>query len=224
LQIADLYAKKNNLSLQHDMPVAEVKPERAKKIAAAFEAATHAPHHPDVKAAYGALIHETGKQLAHMISHGVKFSKIEPHMKNPYPGGSKDLFNDVNKNNHMWYFPTDSGFGTEDKNYSDHPLLQPVYVEGHGHITANDAFRLVHDYFGHAKEGFGFGPKGEENAWQHHMQMFSPLAQKALTAETRMQNSTVNFGSNAEHNKKNPEKTIYADQKATLAPDWAMEV
>jgi hypothetical protein len=90
-------------------------------------------------------------------------------------------------------------------------------------MLANDQFRIVHDVLGHAKEGYGFGAQGEENAWNHHKQMYSPEAQKALTAETRGQNNHVNFGPHAEHNKANPAQTIYAPQKAGLMPDWTVE-
>lgn len=84
----------------------------------------------------------------------------------------------------------------------------------------NDMFRIVHDYFGHAKEGNGFGPNGEENAYLNHAKTYSPEAQKALATETKGQNSWVNFGPHGEQNRANPSKTIYADQKAGLLPDW----
>lgn len=32
----------------------------------------------------------------------------------------------------------------------------------------NDKFRAIHDLFGHAGEGYGFGPRGEENTWIKH--------------------------------------------------------
>ena len=61
--------------------------------------------------------------------------------------------------------------------------------------NANEKFRAVHDYYGHlgTKTPNTFGPKGEENAWMTHKQMYSPLAEPALTAETRGQNSWVNY-------------------------------
>jgi hypothetical protein len=60
-------------------------------------------------------------------------------------------------------------------------------------LSSNDMFRAVHDYFGHAIKGNSFGPKGEEIAWASHAQMYSPLARIAMTAETRGQNSFVNY-------------------------------
>jgi len=52
-----------------------------------------------------------------------------------------------------------------------------------------------------------------------HKKDFSPLAQKALATETMGQNSWVNFGPYGEKNKKNPQNTTYAEQKAGLLPD-----
>ena len=61
-------------------------------------------------------------------------------------------------------------------------------------LTSNEQFRAVHDFFGHGTRGSTFRPGGEEAAYASHAQMMSPLAQMALAAETRGQNSWVNFG------------------------------
>lgn len=61
-------------------------------------------------------------------------------------------------------------------------------------LNSNEQFRAVHDYFGHATRGATFRPGGEELAYASHSQMLSPLAQMALAAETRGQNSWVNYG------------------------------
>jgi hypothetical protein len=219
-QVADSYAQSRGLKLNHNIPAAKVNPEHSKKIAEAFHSAKHEPQNPHVQQAYQSLIGETNDQFKHILGTGLKVSKMKPGMENPYKS-SKDLFHDIKNNNHVWYFPTETGFGQQD--VPDHPLMQPTeHMDAEGKpMVANDIFRIVHDYFGHAKEGNGFGPNGEEGAWQHHMQMYSPLAQKALTAETRGQNSWVNFGPHAEHNRQNPHLTRYADQKATILPDFA---
>jgi hypothetical protein len=60
-------------------------------------------------------------------------------------------------------------------------------------LTANEMFRAVHDLFGHGTRGATFRPGGEELAYASHSQMMSPLAQMALLAETRGQNSLVNY-------------------------------
>lgn len=60
-------------------------------------------------------------------------------------------------------------------------------------LNENEMFRAVHDAYGHAVHGNQFGAKGEEIAWGLHQQMYSPLAKLAMTAETRGQNSFVNY-------------------------------
>lgn len=220
-EIADAYARKKGFQIKHGKDENPLDENRGKHIANAFESMEHNPSHPEVQKAYNALINETKDQFEHILKHsGLKVSKITPDMENPYKTGSKALFEDIDKNNHMWYFPTESGFGSDDS-YSDHPLMQNVKLSNGQEMPANDMFRIVHDYFGHAKEGVGFGPKGEEHAWRAHMPMYSPDAQKALTTETRGQNSWVNFGPHGESNRADPANTKYADQKAGLLPDWA---
>ena len=219
-QVADSYAEGKGFKLNHDFVPPKVDPTHAANIARAYHDMKHDPHHPDVKQAYNDLINETAEQYNHIVNTtGMKFSKMTPGQENPYKT-SKALFDDIKNNNHMWYYPTESGFGSGDNQTSDHPLMQDVKV-GENTMKANDMFRVVHDVFGHAKEGFSFGPEGEEKAWNHHMQMYSPSAQRALTSETRGQNSWVNFGPHGEQNRKDPANTVYAEQKAGLLPHWA---
>lgn len=88
---------------------------------------------------------------------------------------------------------------------------------------ANDLFRIVHDYFGHLKEGYGFRAAGEDNAWRSHASMYSDLARPAMTTETRGQNSWVNYGPHGEKNRTaSAADTVYADQKVGLMPEWTM--
>jgi hypothetical protein len=72
-----------------------------------------------------------------------------------------------------------------------HPFLSDVDPDTG--LSANEMFRAVHDYFGHGTRGATFRPGGEELAYASHSQMMSPLAQMALAAETRGQNSFVNY-------------------------------
>jgi hypothetical protein len=51
----------------------------------------------------------------------------------------------------------------------------------------NDAFRAVHDVFGHIAANRGVDHQGEEGAYQHHRQMFSPEARPALANMLREQ-------------------------------------
>jgi len=221
-QVAQSYADKKGFKLDHAATKLKIDPNHSTKLAQAYEGMKHDPAHPQVRRAYDALINETSDQFHHIKSTGLKFSKIKPDMQNPYKN-SKDLHEDLKNNNHMWYYPTEQGFGSGDPG-KDHPLMrQTDHKDNEGQfMPANDVFRIVHDYFGHGKEGFGFGAAGEENAWAHHSKMFSPDAQKALTSETRGQNSWVNFGPHGKANQANPSKTVYAQQKAGLLPDWAL--
>jgi hypothetical protein len=157
-----------------------------------------------------------------MQKDGIKISKIKEGMSNPY-SNSKAMIDDVAKNKHLWYYPTEQGFGSSGANQSKHPMLKVTdLLDNEGKpMLANDVFRAVHDYEGHYKGNNKFGALGEEKAYQQHKKMFSPEAVKALTTETRGQNSWVNYGPYGESNRKNPANTIYADQKAGLLPDWA---
>lgn len=83
-----------------------------------------------------------------------------------------------------------------------HPLLT---------VEENNIFRAVHDFFGHAASGRGFDADGEEAAWVAHSSMFSPEARRAMTTETRGQNSYYNFF--------DPENKQFAEQKAALFPE-----
>lgn len=61
-------------------------------------------------------------------------------------------------------------------------------------LTANEMFRAAHDFYGHGPQGSTFRPGGEEMAYASHSAMMDPLEQFALAAETRGQNSWVNYG------------------------------
>lgn len=223
--LANDYAKSQGLAVSNK-PSEYVKnePHIGKRIAEAYETMPHNPNDPNVKRAYDALVNETQAQYKMIKDTGIKIEPMPADAPNPYPNGSKDLFADIDTNKHMWYYPTEHGFGSQGAAASDHPLLQPTPELMNGKpMLANDMFRIVHDVFGHIKERTGFGPRGEENAWREHMKMFSPEAQKALTTETRGQNSWVNYGPHGENNRANPAKTVYAEQKAGLLPEWAMK-
>lgn len=205
-----------------DFKVPEVKlnPKHGATIAQAYEQMKHDPTHPEVQKAYNALISETKNQFQDIMKSGLKISRIKPGMDNPYKN-SKELHKDIAENNHLWYFPTEQGFGGEEDEGRNHPMLQSTGLQhGKNELLANDIFRIVHDVYGHHKGGkSGFGPKGEHKAYLTHKQMYSPVAQKALATETLGQNSWVNYGPHGEHNRTNPAQTKYAEQKAGLLPD-----
>lgn len=193
----------------------------AKRIAQAYQNMKHDPLDPRVKAAYDALIRETLAQYQLIKATGLKVEFI-PEGQDPYAASPRMAIEDVRNNNHLWVFPTDSGYGMDkDAEFlKNNPLLQPTdeYI-GRRQLLANDVFRIVHDYFGHIQEGNGFRADGEENAWRIHASMYTPLARAAMTSETRGQNSWLNFGPHGKKNRnaKNAE-TVYAEQKIGLLP------
>jgi len=203
----------------------KVDPARATRIAAAFESMAHAPHDPAVAASYAAMIKETLAQWEAVKKTGLIVEPIKPGMVNPYGASPRLATQDVVDNNHLWFFPTDFGFGgTESaaEDISGNPLMAYTGEELGGlKLRANDVFRIVHDYFGHVKEGLGFRAAGEENAWLSHAAMYSTAARPAMTTETRGQNSWVNYGPfRAQNRAANGEETQYAPQKTGLLPSW----
>ena len=229
--VAREYMEKAGLEYTPPNMYAPVDPVRAERIAAAFEAMEHNPSDPAVKAAYQQMIDETVAQYEAILETGfvaefITETDAEGSLIDPYAATPRLVIDDINDNNHMWVFSTKDGFGSDETfDPLDNPLLQDTkFKDANGvPMLANDVFRVVHDYFGHAKEGVGFRAAGEENAWRAHWAMYSPEARKALTSETRGQNSWLNYGPYGETNRTaKVEDTHFADQKIGLLPDWAV--
>jgi hypothetical protein len=200
--------------------------EHSAEIAKAYDEMKHAPNDPAVKASYDALIDETIAQYKAMENAGIKIEFIKPGMADPYAATPRLAARDVAENKHLWVFPTDLGYGTGgiEAAAKGNPMLRPtdVVVDGRK-LLANDVFRIVHDYFGHLKEGHGFRAAGEDNAWRAHSSMYSDIARPAMTSETRGQNSWVNYGPHGEKNRTaSAAGTTYADQKVGIMPEWTM--
>lgn len=224
--IADRYAEGAGISYTPFTGYIPVSEELAKRVADAYESAEHRPTDPEVAASYDALASETVAQWNFIESEGYT---MEPWTQEGQPyADSREMLADVRDNNHLWFFLTDQGFGTGQ--VSQHPMLEPAGVSSGGReLLVNDVFRAVHDFFGHAKEGYEFGPRGELNAYLAHSRMFSETANPALAAETLGQNSWVNFGQHVRRPdgavpKKGqpgfvpPQDRPFAEQKATVLP------
>jgi hypothetical protein len=214
-KIADDYnAQSGQTPIEHGHYVA-VNESLAQRIAKAYDALPEVSRSPETIKAYEALAKEVGDQWDFAVKNlGIKF---EPWTKEGQPyANSREMVRDVRDNKHIYFF----------QGGDPHPFLNEV--DPKTGFTANDKLRAVHDLFGHAAEDYQFGPRGEENAWIKHSQMFSPEAQRALSSETRGQNSWVNFGAqNYENgvNKNIPAKDRpFAAQKTALLPeeltDW----
>jgi hypothetical protein len=189
-KVANAYLKEAGIKLPPSRPVSQIDRRIATKVADAYDAMRHAPDDPKVARAYAALAKETGDQFEFVVKRaGVKVEKWKGKGE-PYKN-SQAMADDLKKNNHLYYLPTTTEFGKgAAKEGADNPLLK----KGRYGLPVNDEFRAIHDYFGHAKEGYGFGPVGEENAARAHSAMFTPEARKAMLSETRGQNSWVNYG------------------------------
>jgi hypothetical protein len=200
---------------------AQVDPQRAVKLADAYEVMSNNPNDPKVKKAYKALIEETMAQYEALRKKGYKFDFM-PESGDIY-GNPRNAINDIVGNKRLSVFPTEQGFGSITKASEANPLLMKIGEKWNGkEVTANDIFRAVHDVFGHGKHGVGFRAAGEENAYQAHARMYSPEALPAVTSETRGQNSWVNYGPYGAQNRvATPENTIYAEQKTGILPAWA---
>jgi hypothetical protein len=198
----------------------------SKRLADAYEAAKSNPSDPAVKASYDALIGQTEKQGQAILDAGYT---VEPFTGTGEPyKSSSEMVADVRDNKHLFFLKTEGAF----EGAAENPMLRPAtLVEGQ---VANDVFRWVHDFFGHAKEGYQFGPRGEFNAWKSHSEMFTPEAQGALAAETLAQNSWVNFGKHLRDEAGNvvtkgqpgyvdAVNRPFAEQKNVLIPDTLIE-
>lgn len=218
-KVADDYARTTGLAI-HPLAPASLTPELGKQLADFADEALHAPANPDVKASYAALNSQIKQQFDAIQNAGYK---LEPWTGagEPYKS-SADMTDDVRNNKHLFFLPTQGNFSGPESNL----MLQPSGVDG---FSNNDLFRAVHDFFGHAKEGHQFGPKGEFNAWREHAQMFTPEAQGALAAETLGQNAWVNFGKHLRNEAGNiaqrgepnfipPAARPFAEQKNFLIP------
>lgn len=220
--LASRYMQSIGLPIRHQATYVRVDEARAREIARLYDEAPDSPNDPETKAAYEALARETIAQYEALLELGFTFEWITG--ADPYATPA-DAIRDMQQNRHLWVFPTTSGFGTLTEASADNPLLRETdYVIDGRKALVNDLFRIVHDVFGHGSEGASFGPRGEENAWQAHVRMFTPLAARAMTSETRGQNSWVNFGPFGEQNRRDPKNTVFADQKSVLLPEWVSTV
>lgn len=231
-EVAEKYARENGITFKRQSEYVEVKEERAKRIATAYENMEHNPQDPTVKEAYADLIKQTLAQYKVLKEAGYEFYLFD-ETNDPYKGNPWNTMRDFRNNKTMGVFATEAGFGSNEKlDVSDNPLLEDTGLKwAYGSVDgpmrtvyANDLFRAVHDAFGHGLEGAGFRAKGEENAWQAHIRLFTGPALGAITSETRGQNSWLNYGPYGEQNKiAKVEDTVFADQKTGLMPEWTWE-
>jgi len=151
-----------------------------------------------VEKSYAQLRKEIDQQFDDMVKGGMKLSY---HQGDANYLDSREMLRDALVNNHLYTY----------RGGDVHPLLNEM-DEFYG-LNSNEKFRAVHDFFGHGTTGATFGRKGEETAYGAHAQTLSPLARVAAAAETRGQNSFVNYsGINADLEQKMMSTRIARDQ------------
>ena len=245
--IANKYNAENGLAPMVDNTITKIDKPFATRLSKTYDEMEATPFEEETQEAYKALVEETIAQYRAILAQGYRVEMSTSEYDN-----AQEMIDDLRENKRMKIFSTEAGFGdnpiTEEQR-KENPLLQVTEFKDANNVPllANDVFRFVHDFFGHAKLGNGFGPVGEENAWRVHVQMYSPTARKAITSETRGQNSFVNFsGINDEAFKVRDEarklrkegklaeaKVLsdqaskmmkFADQKVGILPEWAYAI
>lgn len=230
VEVARSYAKSIGLPFGRQKVYAEVNEKLAERIAQAYDEMQHDPQNPVVAEAYQNLIQQTIAQYQALTKAGYRFW-LHDSKTDPYEGKPARAMRDLRNNKSMAVFATESGFGSNatDIDVKDNPLLDDTGIRWPfgspdgplKRVLANDLFRAVHDAFGHGLEGAGFRARGEENAWQAHVSLYTGSAIPAITTETRGQNSWLNFGPHGKHNQTaSVEETIFADQKTGLMPSF----
>ena len=229
VSVAEEYARQNGIDLKRQSEYAEIDVDRAERIAKEYEDMKHDPQNQIVKDSYADLIRQTKNQYQALVDAGYVFTFFD-NETDPYQGNPWNAMRDLRNNKRMAVFGTYAGFGTEEitkTEIENNPMLADTGLRWKDQngidriVTANDLFRAVHDAFGHGLEGAGFRARGEENAWQAHVRLYTGLAVGAITTETRGQNSWLNFGPYGEKNRTaKVEDTIFADQKTGLMPKW----
>ena len=226
VKVADKYAEDFGINYLPQAEYAKVDPIRAARIAQAYTDMPNNPNDPEVKEAYADLIEQTKNQYDALVNDGYEFFFI--NVETGYADSPATAMEDLRLNKRMGIFPTDDGYGSDGSfDVAENPMLEDtglMWPDQKGNekpVYANDLFRAVHDAFGHGLEGAGFRARGEENAWQAHMRLFTGPALGAITSETRGQNSWMNYGPHGEFNRTaSAEDSIFADQKTGLMPSW----
>jgi hypothetical protein len=173
------YAQANGLPVpQVDFSKVIADEERGRAIASAYDAAPM--YESAAIPAYRAFIEETVRQfefLTRATHDGGLGVTVIVWSRDPYPGPAAMMTELRDRRRLRIYSTATCG--------NPHP-----YLSDH----QNDMFRAVHDAFGHAATGCGFDPNGEEAAWLAHSYLYSPLARRALTTETRGQQNAMLYG------------------------------
>lgn len=220
-RVSNEYAK--GMALGHPTLSAQ----QGREIADAYTAAVHSPVDPIVAKAYDRFKDETVAQFFGAKLQGIHFD-VWTRPGQPYKS-SRDMLRDLYQRGHLYIF-----LGGDVP--ADHPMAETFNyrLDGVHRVNFNIIFRAVHDVFAHARGGHDFTARGEERAWVEHTQLYTPLARRAMTTETRGQNCWVNFGSHlyrpdgslprrGDHDYVHLTERPFPDQKAALLPEWVSD-
>lgn len=183
----------------------------------AYAAGVHAPDDPATQAAFKVFNDVTQGQAEMLHGAGIRFEVVDG---DPYKSVD-DMIQDVAKTGRIKVRSTAKDLADMEPGHVMAEPLDPAVAKRLGlpeGVRKNDLFRAVHDLFGHAAIGNDFGRNGEEVAYAMHAQMYPPEALPALAAETRGENSYLNFfGDNASKAPGDPTK-VFPKQKMMLMP------
>lgn len=241
VEAARKYARKHGLTVGRQKEYVQIDEDRARRVAKAYEEMVDLsqldPNSPEAKEiinAYEEFKAQVVDQYEALVDAGYTFD-LYSASSDPYDGNPWNAMRDLRENKHLSIFYTEADtFGPEEGNVdtSMNPLLEVYPFQQFDHVdgrkkvqvTYNDLFRGVHDAFGHGMEGAGFRAQGEENAFQAHIRLFTGTnALRAVAAETKGQNSWLNYGPYGEQNQNaKVEDTVFAPQKVGLMPEWAV--
>jgi len=229
---AELYAARTGLVIRRQSNYVAMSEELSRRLADAYEAMSDDSNVPEVAEAYADLKRQTLAQYQALIDSGYRFWFFDA-ASDPYASNGFNALRDLRATRTMGVYSTQAGYGNEpitDQQRANNPMLEDTglrwpsgSLKGEEQpVLLNDVFRAVHDAFGHAMEGSGFRMHGEENAWQSHVRFYTGPARRAITTETRGQNSLLNSGPSGQANRvASVDETKFSVQKTGLLPEWA---
>lgn len=109
--VAEQYAAEAGIPLTRQGAYVQVDPERARRIAQAYEAMPDEPTNPRVREAYDNLIQQTLAQYLALERAGYRFYLVD-ETNDPYQGNPWNAMRDLRANQVMGVFSTEAGFGT----------------------------------------------------------------------------------------------------------------
>lgn len=159
LNIANKYNKANNLQSIKKYKRLQLNKDSTFLISMKYDSMISTPKNAEVIKTYNQFKRELIAQYRELKKY-IRFEFVD---SDPYKTSS-EMFEDIEQNKRL-----------------------KVFTGGachHNMRGTNKIFRAVHDIFGHYINYNSFSPNGEYKAYNHHKQMFSPLARQGLFTES----------------------------------------